>query len=349
MIAICWKQLPVYTARSIGSFVKASGEDVVVLRVPTTTFPIKGTVEMTGTRVIDVDLDDRRSIREVLGCYPEVIVCGGWRTPCFWRWIRECKRHGCRSIMCTDEPYRGRGWKEFLRMLRFRFCFSRLFDYMFVAGDGGIRKFHGYFGFPRERVVVGLYAGDPKLFYDGEKITERPRKFIYVGRYDENKNVIPMCEAFERAASRCDADWSLEVYGGGPLEDDLKKHNSKRVKINGFIQAEDLGPLYRESRCFVLGSHAEQWGVVVHEACMSGCMLLLSNHVGSRFDFAKPENSEQFDPDSVEDFARGFEAIMRKTESEQIKAQRMSIELGHQFSPQVFAKRLMEMIDDLRK
>lgn len=349
MIVICWEQLPIYAARSIGAFVESSSEEVVVLRVPTSRFPIKGAAEMTKTRVVDVAFNDERSLRQILGAMPDVFVCGGWGEKSFLRWMDEVHAATGKVIVCTDEPMRDRGWRERLRKWRFKWMLQRRIDRLFVAGQGGVLKFAGWYGFPPEKVVTGLYAGDPKLFYDGAALPGRDKRFIYVGHYDANKNVVAMCEAFRRASAKVGGDWSLDVYGGGPLESQLKQFEDANLRVHGYVNADQLGPMYREARCFVLGSHAEQWGVVVHEACLSGCLLLLSNHVGSRFDFAKEENSVLFDPNSTEDFARGFETIMRMTDEQQLLAQRKSVELGQQFSPQVFAQALADMVDDLRK
>ena len=345
MIVFCWDQLPIYAARCIGEFVRTSGEDVVVLRTVTGRFPIKGAAEMTCTRVVEVKPDDSRSIRELTGGMPDIYICGGWGTPSFWRWLKEVLAVGGKTIVCTDEPYRGKTWRELIRKIRFNVPLRRYIDMLFVAGQGGKLKFVDYYGMPNDRVVPGMYAGDPELFFDGEPILQRPKRFVYVGHWDENKNVIAMCRAFSRV--RRD-DWTLEVYGGGPLEAELQKFESDYVHIHGYVNADQLGPIYRESRCFVLGSHAEQWGVVVHEACMSGCMLLLSDHVGSRFDFASMENAVMFNPDSDDDFARGFSEIMTKTESEWASAQAKSLELGRHHSPRIFADNLMRMIAKLR-
>lgn len=341
MIAFCWEQLPIYAARNIGAFVRQTDEEVVVLRTVTNRFPIKGAAEMTGAKVIDVPANDTRSITDVVGQVPDVIVCGGWGDRGFWHWLKEVKKSGGHSIVCTDEPYRGRTWREILRKIRFKMFLSRYIDFMFVAGDGGMRQFVEYYGLQSSRVVDGLYAGDHRLFFDGLPLTQRPKKFIYVGHYDANKNVIAMCKAFSRVQRD---GWTLEVYGGGPLTDELKRLESEYVHINGYVNADQLGPMYRDARCFVLGSHAEQWGVVVHEACMSGCMLLLSDHVGSRFDFAKQENAVLFNPDSEEDFARGFAEVMCKSDDELIGAQLKSVELGKRFSPEQFAEKLKRMI-----
>ena len=39
------------------------------------------------------------------------------------------------------------------------------------------------------------------------------------------------------------------------------------------------------SKCLILPSLEENWGVVVHESSCCGCLLILSNKVGAREEF----------------------------------------------------------------
>lgn len=342
MVVFCWRQLPIYAARCIGAFAKASGEKVVVLRVVTSRFPVKGAAEMTGGAVIDVKGDDPRSLKEIVGEMPRAIVVGGWLDPSFVRWAKEVKAAGGFAVLNSDEAFTRKSLKQFLRKWRFKLTMQRLFDKFFIVGEGGRIHFGDYWGIPESKLVRGLYAGDPILFHDGAPLKERPKKFIYVGHYDANKNVLRMCEAFEKAVRHTGmADWTLEVYGGGELESELKKHESANVHVHGFIQADQLGPLYRESRGFVLGSFSDKWGVVVHEAALSGCLLLLSDQVGARYDFAREENSAVFSPGDTDDFARGFEKLMRFDESQLDRAQSLTLTLAEHFSPVLFASNLI--------
>ena len=342
MIVFCWRQLPVYAARCIGAFAKASGEKVVVLRVVTSRFPIKGAAEMTGGTVIDVAGDDPRSIKEIVGEIPRAIVVGGWLDPSFVRWAKEVKAAGGFSVLNSDEAFTNKGLKQFLRKWRFKLTMQRHYDKFFIVGEGGRLHFGEYWGIPESKLVRGLYAGDPILFHDGAPLKDRPKKFIYVGHYDANKNVLRMCEAFELAVKSTGmSDWSLEVYGGGELAEELKKRESANVHIHGFIQADQLGPLYREARGFVLGSYSDKWGVVVHEAALSGCMLLLSNQVGARYDFAREENAAVFAPNDTNAFASGFAKLMRFNEAQLECAHSLSLKLAERFSPSIFAANLI--------
>ena len=345
MTVICWEMLPVYAARSIGAFVRVCNDEVRVLRVPSKRFSSVGTSEMTGCPVIDVERDDRRTIAEVVGELPKAIVAGGWASPCFMRWAKEVRKHGGRTIVTSDEAFTKKCLKQFIRKWRFRLLIAPLFDKVFVVGEGGKKHFIDYYGLSPERVFTGLYGSDPKLFFNGPPLKERPKRFIYVGHYDANKNVLAMCTAFEQAVAHLgESGWTLDIYGGGELEGELKKRESEHVHIHGFIQAEQLGALYRDARGFVLGSFSDKWGVVVHEAAASGCLLLLSTAVGAHYDFARPENSALFNPASVEEFQQGFEKLMTMPEEKLEAAQALSVQLAQGFSPEIFAQSLMSAL-----
>ena len=99
----------------------------------------------------------------------------------------------------------------------------------------------------------------------------------------------------------------------------------------------------------MLGSHFDQWGVVVHEAASCGCMLVLSSHVGSRYDFAGEDNAVLFDPDSVTEFERALEDVVCRSKGELERGQKQSVELSERFSPAIFAKNLTRMVASPRK
>lgn len=241
-----------------------------------------------------------------------------------------------------------KSFKQFVRKWRFRLLIAPLFDKVFVVGEGGKKHFIDYYGLSPKRVFMGLYGSDPKLFFNGPPLKERQKRFIYVGHYDANKNVLAMCEAFEQAVANlgnAGAGWTLDVYGGGELEGELKKRESANVHIHGFVQAEQLGSLYRNARGFVLGSFSDKWGVVVHEAAASGCMLLLSRAVGAHYDFARLDNAALFDPSDVGAFQKGFEKLMTMPEEKLDAAQALSVRLAQGFSPEIFARNLNKALE----
>lgn len=360
MIAICWQQLPIYAARAIGKFVEGTSEEVVVLRVVSARFDIKGAAEATHTKVYDVDRNDRRSLIEVVGELPDVIVTGGWASPCFTRWTREVRNAGGRTILVTDEPFIGKSFRQYIRMLRFKLVFNKLFDKIFVVGSGGVKQFQDWYGLDPKRIFTGAYGSDPSIFFNGPPLVNRPKRFLYVGHFDDNKNVMAMCEAF-LAVHEQFPDWELEICGSGPLACKIgqtvgvENWTGRTVivqgglRLNGFVPTEKLGEKYRSARVLILGSFSEKWGVVVHEAAASGCLLLLSDAVGSRYDFAAEENAVVFNPHSRAEMEEGMRRLIGFDEKQLAIAQEESVSRARRFSPTVFATNLSNAILDLRR
>ena len=63
-------------------------------------------------------------------------------------------------------------------------------------------------------------------------------------------------------------DWKLHVIGKGELVDELLKVPNSIYE--GFKKPEDVAKSLRSSRFLILPSHEEHWGLVVHEAALSG-------------------------------------------------------------------------------
>jgi glycosyltransferase involved in cell wall biosynthesis len=65
---------------------------------------------------------------------------------------------------------------------------------------------------------------------------------------------------------------------------------SAAIEMHPFAGADEVARLMRETRFLILPSIEDHWGVVVHEAALSGCGLILSRGVGSRLDLLTPRN-----------------------------------------------------------
>ncbi|MFT4771438.1 MAG: glycosyltransferase involved in cell wall biosynthesis, partial [Cryomorphaceae bacterium] len=73
--------------------------------------------------------------------------------------------------------------------------------------------------------------------------------------------------------------------GAGELWDQRVEHPS--IFHHGFLQPSEMKDLVAKGGIFVLPSHKEPWGVVVHEFAAAGFPLILSNKVNSATAFLK--------------------------------------------------------------
>ena len=321
MICFAWEGFPQYAARCVGAFVKSTKERVVVFATRPSV-PVLGMEEAAGCEVVWVQKGMQANIPRVLGEMPRCLISSAWCSPAFSNNWAVFRKEGRCVVGMVDNNYE-RTVKCFLNGIRFRLLYDSMFSGFLVPGNSGVRLLQSY-GVDRDRIVKGMYRADPSLFQSIVPIEKRPRRMLFTGRLNERKNVLRMCESFLIANERMTDNnkWVLDICGTGELKDSIPV--SPYIVQHGFVQPEEIKNIYQQSRCFVLPSLSEHWGVVVHEAALSGCMLLLSNRIGAAEDFLCNSNGCAFNPFDVRDMTRAFYKIMSMPEEEIAKAGRDS-------------------------
>ncbi len=104
--------------------------------------------------------------------------------------------------------------------------------------------------------------------------------FLYVGGYDERKNVDFLTGEFESFA-RKNKDVCLVLAGGKILNQKLYKSFENKTSSNvvrtGFLGAEELADLYANCLAFVSMSKKEGFNIPIVEAANCGAPLILSD------------------------------------------------------------------------
>lgn len=312
MIVFAWDGFPQYAARCVGAFVKTTSERVVVVATRPAV-PIRGMERLCGCDVIWIGVNDKRKLKDLLGDDPRVLIVSGWGIAVFNSYRQEVKDIGGRVIAMVDHNFRLTP-KEILKAIRFRLLLRRKFDAFFVPGKSG-RRLLKFYGVEDEKIVTGMYSADDSLFTKGKPLEERGRQIIYVGQFIERKNVRRMIRAFKKAIADRNDGWSLHLYGSGPMQEELERMADGFVLVHPFVQPEQLAVLYQESRAFCLPSLDEHWGLVVHEAALSGCVLIVSSAVGAGEDLLTDANGFSFNPQSETEMTNAFRKAMNMTDT----------------------------------
>ena len=333
MIVFAWNGFPQYAARCVGAFAKTTNESVVVVATRPLV-PIKGMESVCNCPVHWIDGDGSFDCQVGRG-EGIALFTTGWDVPAFNRLRNRVRANGGRTICLVDNnliPSFG----EILKAIRFNLLFRRYYDAFIVPGKSG-RKLLRFYGVPDGLIREGSYAADESLFTSGSALAERSKRIIYVGQYIPRKNIEAMAEAF-RAENR--GDWRLDLYGCGPVA----VADGGGVFSHPFLQVEELSEQYRRSRALWLGSHEEHWGVVVHEAALSGCVLALSNRVGAAADLAGKDNAVIFDPESLADMRRAMRMVMDMSDDRLMRARRESLELAGRIGLNTFVEAVKSVL-----
>ncbi len=184
----------------------------------------------------------------------------------------------------VDMPWFGT-LKQYLRTSAFRWLVRKKYCGVIVPGKGG-HQYAKRLGFSDQQIQQGLYSAIPELFTSPRQLPTRPKRFVFVGQYISRKGIDLLLEAFQKLHT-IDPEWDLHLYGSGPI----KPENSPGVQVHPFLQSDAIASVMQQSRVMVLPSRIDHWGVVVHEAALAGCALIVSDTTGSRLDFCNSLNS----------------------------------------------------------
>jgi glycosyltransferase involved in cell wall biosynthesis len=338
-VAFSWYGLPQYAARLIRAGTDAVGEDCVVIG-SRPTVPVEGMERVLGQPIHWVNAYKTATWGSLGLKMPGIYFQSGWAYPAFCALGAEVKRAGGRVVGLSDANWRGDFRQIVLGAVAFRLRHRLHFDAMLVPGREGVRLMRWY-GVPQDRIRCGMYGADPCLFGAGKPLAERPPTFLFVGQFIARKGTLDLAEAFLRITDGYPA-WRLSIIGGGEQRDLIPRH--ERISVEEFVQPEQLADRFRQARFFVLPSRWEAWGLVVHEAALCGCGLVLSDRIGSATDLATPANALRFRAGDVADLARALEDAARFDVARLATAEAESRRLAGQFGPARFGSEVARLV-----
>jgi glycosyltransferase involved in cell wall biosynthesis len=165
-----------------------------------------------------------------------------------------------------------------------------------------------------------------------------------VGRYIERKGIQDLWNAFTELCEETGTDWELWCCGTGPLGETAIQH--PQIKHLGFVQPKEMEKVISETAVFVLPSHKEPWGVVVHEFAAAGFPLICSDKIGAATQFLeKGQNGYCFEASNSEDLKVRMKQIISKTDDELIEMGQRSFRNASQNTPEIWADKLMNIVE----
>lgn len=285
-IVVAWSGLPLYAATVLRSGIAGVDEPVQVI-ASRPTVPAAGMEARLGQSVAWIDDTEATSFASLGMDVPRLLFVNGWHDGRFRQLAAEVKRVGGRVVIMVDNSYRG-DVRQLLGGIYFRAWLRKYYDHAWVPGVSAKRLMQT-FGMPAERVTTGLYSADTEVFRSRRPLSSRPLQFAFVGQFIRRKNVSRIRDAFVTFRRGHAGEARLVMQGSGPLQTTIAP--AEGLVVEAFGEPDTLATLLNESRALVLPSLIDHWPLVVHEAAACGCLLILSDAVGSIPEFATPTNA----------------------------------------------------------
>ena len=268
--------------------------------------------------------------------YDAVVIFTGYVCVSFWIALLAAKLHRPAVLFGTDAhalaARDGKGWKSSFKRLAWPRLFG-LADVVIVPSTRGVEMMQSL-GIPDERLALTPYAVDNAWWTMQSEVTDRdavrrswgvPQDApvaLFCAKLQPWKRPLDLLHAF---ASADIADSHLVYAGEGAMRSELEVRAQElglagRVHFLGFRNQSQLPAVYCASDLLVLPSEYEPFGVVVNEAMLCGCAIVVSDRVGAGRDLVKAgENGFIFPCGDRNALA----AILSETLSDQKRLHRM--------------------------
>jgi glycosyltransferase involved in cell wall biosynthesis len=277
---------------------------------------------------------------------PDVIYASGWIDK---EYLKVCKKYksSIPVIVGFDNQWTG-GVKQQMARLLSPVLIHKYFNRAWVPGEPQY-QFARKLGFKPEHILQGVYSADTKYFhqfyekYREQKEKNLPKRFIYVGRYLEFKGVLDMWQSFEELCAEEENEWELWCLGVGDLEATAPKH--PKIKHFGFVQPKALEQYIADTSVFILPSHFEPWGVVIHEYAAAGFPIISSDKVGAATYFLKEgKNGYGIESGNKASIKKAMKTMMSKSDEELLDMGKESVAVALTLTPETWADTLLNVL-----
>jgi glycosyltransferase involved in cell wall biosynthesis len=275
---------------------------------------------------------------------PDGIYYGGWASKEFVNIAKHFKGQTV-NIVAFDNKW-SRSVKQSIVNFIYPVLITRYFDQCFVPGVEQV-KYAKSIGFREEQITTGVYSCDFDFFeslrldFKSTKKISFPKRLLYVGRYDKSKGLKDLWKSFIQFQKENPNEWELWCIGTG----DLKPVSHPKIIHFGFVQPKDFSDIVEKTGVFVLPSHYEPWGVVIHEFCTAGYPIICSDQVGSRTQFVENgQNGYIFKAKNTNKLFEIFNTINSIPEEELIRMSEVSFEKAKGHTPEIWANKLSHIL-----
>ncbi len=323
-IVFSWNELPVYAAYLLNEVIKINkNTEIISMR---SHLPIKDVDKILMNKIYWVK--NKNLCWSELGIeIPDIFFQAGWYKKSFSSLGNQVKENGGKVVLLSDNQYLD-NFRQKLGSLIYKIKYLNHFDAVWVPGNSAVKLMKSY-GVNKKNIYKGLYASNNNIYNKGLKLSKREKLFLYVGNLYEKKGFIDLLNSYKLFSIK-NPDWKLIIVGNGPLRNLIPKIDS--IKYFKFSTPKEISNLMKASRFLINPAHEDHWPLVVNEASLCGCGLILSNNVGNIDELSNYKNSIIFKNSSPKHL---FDALTKASQLDGLKLDIMfkeSLKLGSKFT-----------------
>lgn len=238
------------------------------------------------------------------GNFDAVFCHTGYIRASFWITYLASKLSRSAFLFGTDAttltPLDRRMWKRPVK--RFFWPFLYGLASQVIAPSSGTRDLLRSLGIPEDRISLIPYVVENDWWKAQSAKVDRnavraswgaspdTAVVLFCAKLQPWKRPMDLVQAFAQASVENSV---LLLAGEGPLKEELQAEAmrlgiSARVRFLGFVNQTQLPALYTGADVMVLPSEYDAFGVVVNEALLCGCPVIVSNNVGAGRDLVAP-------------------------------------------------------------
>lgn len=237
------------------------------------------------------------------------------------------------------------------KALLFGWYLRKLYNYIWVSGSSQY-TFAKNLGFKDHQIIFNLYCANQKIFQSVGRfrfLSENayPKTIIYFGRFVRYKKVVELLETFIKIPKIERKDWKLILVGEGELRDKILEISDRfeEVIIKDFMQPTELAQYISKQGVFCLPSKNEHWGLVIHEAALSGVPIITSSSVGAASKFViNGYNGYIFNHNELNSLEKALKIIMNQSDDELKVMSSNSVKLSNQVDHNLWAASLIGLL-----
>jgi len=342
-VIFSWNELPAYGARLIKAGLDNSNLSIEIIATKPT-IPIKGMDEILGQRINWIEKDNIYEWSDLEMETPDIFFQAGWYVESFVNLGKQVKKNGGKVVLLSDNCWKN-SLRQWLGSIYFKLVYKNHFDGVWVPGKSGIRLMK-FLGFNSDVIFDGLYGSDPNCFFEGLSIENRNKSFIFVGKLTKEKGIPQLIRVFQRF-NKMHPEWSLLIYGNGPYYKDFL--NLRGVVLNEFAQPKEISEAMRNSRILILPTLTDHWPLVVNEAALCGCGLILSNRVGNICEFVGNSNGIVYNVRKDEDLLKSMQIMAKQSDEISNQITKESRILGEKYIPVYWSYQYNKILDKFKK